>query len=53
VFLQIEDLNQQAQVAVAEKIVAPEVSQAAEAGGNTTVRDTSYCTATTFMWFGL
>ncbi|KDR04969.1 hypothetical protein L798_04574, partial [Zootermopsis nevadensis] len=35
---QIEDLNQQAQVAAAEKFKAPEVSQAAEAGGSTAVR---------------
>ncbi|XP_069688164.1 nascent polypeptide-associated complex subunit alpha isoform X3 [Periplaneta americana] len=33
----IEDLNQQAQVAAAEKFKAPEVSPAAEAGGSTTV----------------
>ncbi|XP_021941586.1 uncharacterized protein LOC110840682 isoform X2 [Zootermopsis nevadensis] len=33
----IEDLNQQAQVAAAEKFKAPEVSQAAEAGGSTAV----------------
>jgi hypothetical protein len=38
---QIEDLNQQAQVAAAEKFKAPEVSPAAEAGGSTTVRKTS------------
>jgi hypothetical protein len=30
-FLQIEGLNQQAQVAAAEKFKAPEVTQAAEA----------------------
>jgi hypothetical protein len=36
---QIEDLNQQAQVAAAEKFKAPEVSPAAEAGGSTTVRE--------------
>jgi hypothetical protein len=40
-FFQIEDLNQQAQVAAAEKFKAPEVSPAAEAGGSTTVRKTS------------
>jgi hypothetical protein len=51
--LQIEDLNQQAQVAAAEKFKAPEVSQAAEAGGSTTVRETSYCAASVFMWLGL
>lgn len=34
---QIEDLSQQAQVAAAEKFKAPEVAQAAEAGGSTTV----------------
>jgi hypothetical protein len=39
-FFQIEDLNQQAQVAAAEKFKAPEVSPAAEAGGSTTVKDT-------------
>jgi hypothetical protein len=36
-FFQIEDLNQQAQVAAVEKFKAPEVSPAAEAGGSTTV----------------
>jgi hypothetical protein len=38
---QIEDLNQQAQVAAAEKFKAPEVSPAADAGGSTTVRQTN------------
>jgi len=37
-YFQIEDLNQQAQVAAAEKFKAPEVSPATEAGGSTTVR---------------
>jgi hypothetical protein len=39
-YFQIEDLNQQAQVAAAEKFKAPEVSPATEAGGSTTVRET-------------